>query len=410
MTLIKQHKIKFTIATIMLTLFAIGVFSSESVANAFGDKVEGNVKVNPVDLRTGPDWPYDVIGTAQANANVRITGVNQHRTWYFISSDAGDGWVEASTVQPWRGLENVSVWEKPMRGAAYQPSGTFTCDEAIRTGPEWGYTRFSNLGFNSHVKVIGINSNYQWLFVETAAGQGWVPFHCVNHNADNSKLPMWDTPMAGAAYKPDGSMNRSVDILGGPDWNYNRITTIPANQYLVVLGKSTNGQWLFIWSDIADGWVPADSVRHNAVLHLIPMWDTPMQGAYRTDPQPVETNSGAGQPCPATGAWPQGCIPTATSGSGQTASSDPSTTTTPEPTVTISGKVLAYYLNVRRGPSTDYGVITAIPYNTHVNVVARNADSSWVFVTTELGNGWVSCAWLNLHGADTSVLPIWASP
>lgn len=65
---------------------------------------------------------------------------------------------------------------------------------------------------------------------------------------------------------------------------------------------------------------------------------------------------------------------------------------------TVTG---VYYLNMRKGPGTDFGVIKAVPGGTIVEMTGRNVNSGWVKVRLLDGStGWMSAAYLK---SSTSV-------
>ena len=62
-----------------------------------------------------------------------------------------------------------------------------------------------------------------------------------------------------------------------------------------------------------------------------------------------------------------------------------------QPTATVT----ATWLNVRTGPGTDNSIITTIPNDTILTLIARNDDTTWVQVILPSGQqGWVSAAWI----------------
>ena len=67
------------------------------------------------------------------------------------------------------------------------------------------------------------------------------------------------------------------------------------------------------------------------------------------------------------------------------------------PTSTLTGTVTAVTLNVRQGPGTSNPVIGRLTAGSAVNVLARNADGTWLLVccTTAGANGWVSAQYVS---------------
>jgi uncharacterized protein YgiM (DUF1202 family) len=76
------------------------------------------------------------------------------------------------------------------------------------------------------------------------------------------------------------------------------------------------------------------------------------------------------------------------------------------PATSNTATVTAYYLNVRQGPGVGYGVITAVPRNTLLQLTGRNTAATWARVTLSSGTqGWVNASYLN-SATPVSSLPI----
>ena len=80
----------------------------------------------------------------------------------------------------------------------------------------------------------------------------------------------------------------------------------------------------------------------------------------------------------------------------------PTEDTRPRGTTTIG-------LNVRSGPTTFHPILGAIPNGTEVDLLARNADSTWFVVPFGLSEGWVSGFYLNITG-DVNSLDVQTAP
>lgn len=73
-------------------------------------------------------------------------------------------------------------------------------------------------------------------------------------------------------------------------------------------------------------------------------------------------------------------------------------TRTPTPTATITrfcGAVVNYNLNLRQSPERDAAILLVIPYNSIVNIGARNPDGDWWFVEYNDVWGWVVAEYIN---------------
>jgi hypothetical protein len=63
---------------------------------------------------------------------------------------------------------------------------------------------------------------------------------------------------------------------------------------------------------------------------------------------------------------------------------------------TLWGTVLAYRLNVRSGPGTEYSVITKVNRGEGYYVTGRSDDQQWLLLDLEETDGWVSARYVNL--------------
>lgn len=79
------------------------------------------------------------------------------------------------------------------------------------------------------------------------------------------------------------------------------------------------------------------------------------------------------------------------------------------PSATITAEVL----NVRRGPGTRYPVVGQLQRNDAVEIVGKNADSSWlqvVYPTGTIGRGWISASYAQVRGSLASIPVVEAPP
>jgi uncharacterized protein YraI len=74
--------------------------------------------------------------------------------------------------------------------------------------------------------------------------------------------------------------------------------------------------------------------------------------------------------------------------------------------------ITAGVLNVRRGPGTKYPVIGQLQQNDVVEIVGKNADSSWlqiVYPTGTIGRGWISASYAQVRGSP-AFIPVVETP
>jgi len=74
--------------------------------------------------------------------------------------------------------------------------------------------------------------------------------------------------------------------------------------------------------------------------------------------------------------------------------------------------ITAGVLNVRKGPGTNYPVIGQLQQNDVVEIVGKNADSSWlqiVYPTGTIGRGWISVSYAQVSGS-LAFIPVVETP
>jgi hypothetical protein len=64
-----------------------------------------------------------------------------------------------------------------------------------------------------------------------------------------------------------------------------------------------------------------------------------------------------------------------------------------------------YNVRLRGAPSTEADTIATLPYTVVVDIIGRNADSSWVQVNFNGTSGWAA-AWLGTVNGDLNAVPV----
>lgn len=94
---------------------------------------------------------------------------------------------------------------------------------------------------------------------------------------------------------------------------------------------------------------------------------------------------------------------TSTSASEPDATPEPSqptnTLTTHEPLVTAGEN----NVNIRSGPGTDYEVVGSLPAGQSLEIIGRNADSTWWQVSTPNGTGWLAASVTTVSNVDENI-------
>jgi len=301
-----------------------------------------------------------------------------------ITSAAPEPTATAAAVPPPPGPTpdpNVPVAVLPFPQPG-QPSATANYNTLIYGGPGKNYVVYGSFVGGNQAVVVGKSEDGLWWAVDVpvASNQvGWVEGAWVTvKGADNVPvLPTPPVPPTTALVKPEPGDPQATSIIStyvrtGPGESYPAYGIAEAGLTGLVLGKSTNGQWLVVRLDpqlvgAGYGWVSMKTVQ-AANIENIPVVDEGIPPEVEAPPPPP---SGA-------------------------------------PSVTA-----LEYVNVRSGPGLEYGVLVAAAPGDSGEVTGKSADNQWwqVKISTEYstnGLGWVSAYYVT--AANTGDVPVVEAP
>ena len=159
------------------------------------------------------------------------------------------------------------------------------------------------------------------------------------------------TGKLSASFKYDGQTLRT-----GPHKGFNVFTHAKASDDAAVLAISEDGNWLFVWSDSGDGWVPTDTMTVDGDHSSLSIWSKPMRG-YSFKPE---------------------------------------------------GNIIRP-TDLKTGANSGYQTLVCIPSHQYVKMLAQSEDGFWVFVWSDAGDGWVPRSAIK-SDADLSYLAVWTAP
>ena len=212
----------------------------------------------------------------------------------------------------------------------------------VRSGPAPTYSRVTTVYLNDVVTLLGRVPDSSWVQIQTASGhQGWINSRYILPYVELSTLPIVSTPIT-PGNAPGGNVTAgNLNVRSGPGPSYPPVTVVTYGEFVALTGRNYNGSWVRIRTNAGhEGWVNGSYLTTNASISDLPIVDSP-----------------------------EATTPVAT--------------------------VIATYLNVRSGPSVDYGWVATLNYGDRVALLSRNADGSWVQIQNAVGQqGWVNGAYL----------------
>lgn len=250
----------------------------------------------------------------------------------------------------------------------------------VRSGPGVGYSVVTTVSQGNVVTLLGRNADGTWAYIQTAtAVVGWVNAgsEYINPSVAISSLPIvtlatatptstgvpTSTPTATAvpisgAYATIAT--GALNVRSGPNLAYSPVTAVYQGNVVSLIGRNADSSWAKIrLSNGTEGWVNAAStyITPNVAISSLPV----------------------------------------------VAAAD-------APASSATALVATGALNVRSGPGVTYSVVTVASQGQTVQLLGRNANSSWAKIRLSNGSeGWVNASLLTPSVAINS-LPFADSP
>ncbi len=145
-----------------------------------------------------------------------------------------------------------------------------------------------------------------------------------------------------------------VTLHSGADYIYHIVAAVPQNESVQALARNPQGNWLFIWSENGDGWMPASQLRLAGDFSALPIWSVPMRHA-KIKPTAILTENRAG---------------------------------------------------IHSGADWGYHVVGIVLPSHDVNILGRNRAGDWLFIWSDGGDGWIHASKIETK-ANIYKLPVW---
>jgi len=265
----------------------------------------------------------------------------------------------------------VAVVPEPQAG---QASATANYNTLIYGGPGTNYVTYGALLGSKKAVVVGKSEDSLWWVIDVPVAvnkvgwvsAGWVTVQGVEGVSVLSAPPV---PPTTALVPPGPNDPQATSLVNtyvrtGPGDNYPAYGVAEAGRTALVLGKSTDSQWLVVRLNpevvgAGFGWAALQNVQ-----------------AVNTENVPIID---AGTP-------PAAVLP-------------------PAPAPGVPSATAIDYVNVRTGPEMNYGVVLVAPPGASSEVTGRSADGEWwqVKISTRYaasGLGWASRYYVTTSNTD----------
>jgi uncharacterized protein YgiM (DUF1202 family) len=243
----------------------------------------------------------------------------------------------------------------------------------MRSGPGVSFGVVAIIYRNQVVTLIGRNADSTWVKIVVPNNVvGWVNPAYLISSVPVASLPVVDAAVPPAPGGPTAAVaTGALNVRSGPDVGFPVLTVVTQGQALALLGRNSASTWAYVTApNGVKGWVNA-----SLITPTVPISSLPITENVIPTPAPLPTGTAV-----------------------------PPTTPTPVPApyaVVVTGA-----LNGRSGPDVAYNVVAVVHYGDQLQLIGRNASSSWAQLKLTNGTvGWSNASLLQ-PSVPISTLPI----
>ena len=257
-----------------------------------------------LDLRDRPDMSGELTGLIPSLERLAVNGVSPDGRWFLLEHWLGSGWAPADSVDiivsgphhaqapsPAAPVTTVGpvVAQPQLSGAIIQPSSAaiFTAPQPepvrnyvivntsflnIRSGPGAQYTVVETASGGTELDVGASTPDGIWFLVHGPFGSGWVnsEFVIFRGNFEAVSIIRYEDAI-GLITFPEAIVSAPINVYLGPGVETGLLGTAPAGLNLPVVGRSLDGGWLQVQTQLGPGWVLASTVTFRGDFALVPI-------------------------------------------------------------------------------------------------------------------------------------------
>lgn len=247
----------------VLSLITCFLFTAAVVAQ----EVSGTV-YQTANVRSGPDTRFEIVGQLSAGDLVSIDSRSSDARWLHVVLTSGaSGWLPVFALIIDGDVVDIPVFEPdevtspeatPEPGS---PSGVSVVSYGrvnVRVGPGIGYEILGQLDVDEEADAIARSTeSSDWLLIRFDDTEGWVAYFTVRVQGDALTLPVLVPDDSGQSLIPPSLRVRArfnVRLHGTPEVNTPVTAIVPFDTEVTALGRSEDGDWLFVNFDEETGW------------------------------------------------------------------------------------------------------------------------------------------------------------
>jgi|FLYN01.1.fsa_nt_gi N-acetylmuramoyl-L-alanine amidase len=247
-----RRKIGTTLSIVFWTAGMVAAQDSAVTATAY----------QTVNVRSGPDTRFEIVGQLQQGDTVDVTGrESEANRWLEVTlPDGQTGWVASFAVIVDGSLAGLPVvGETPVdSGAGDSVTITAYGRVNVRSGPSMAYDIVGQLDVEDEATATARNNeNNDWLLIENEEIEGWVAYFTVSVRGDPDTLPVLIPAGNGEALLPQSMVTTTrfnVRLHTEPSRSSPTVTVVPFNSNVTLLARTEDGVWLYVLYGDIPGW------------------------------------------------------------------------------------------------------------------------------------------------------------
>ena len=213
-------------------------------------------------VRSGPDTRFAIVSQLSADDEVEIDGRDEEGRWLHVTlTDGSEGWLPVFALIIDGDVSDVPVVEEDTTTPEASDSSISVISYGrvnVRSGPGIAYDIVGAARRERSGDSIARSSRENdWLLVRFGDTEGWVAYFTVNVQGDARTLPVLVPDSSGESLIPPSRLLRArfnVRLHAAPTLSSAVVAIVPFDSEVTPLGRSADGQWLFVGFKDQSGW------------------------------------------------------------------------------------------------------------------------------------------------------------
>jgi uncharacterized protein YraI len=247
-----RRKISTAVGAALLMVGAAAAQDDDVTATAY----------QTVNVRSGPDTRFEIVGQLQQGDTVLVTGRDSETSRWLeiLLEDDQAGWVASFTVIVDGSLAALPVVEATSANNTSEDGVTIVAYGRVnvRGGPSMAYDIVGQLEVEDEARATArSNDDNDWLLIENEDIEGWVAYFTVSVRGNPDTLPILLLSGNGEDFLPPSMVTVTrfnVRLRADPERSSPTVTLVPFNSNVTLLARSQDSAWLYVLYGETPGW------------------------------------------------------------------------------------------------------------------------------------------------------------